>query len=330
MENKLYTKQEVINFIRQGKILHLSGSAENLSGLPRGKWIGGTSPYCVDKTGQVFTDKIYVDDLTDIAAGANIESLDERNIQDVVKNSYDNGFSIIILPIDSPVYYAFANNSLTFDGIFNNPVIGYVACCKFADFGKVKCMSICGTDGELTDQRAAVMHIKLPKDKIARTEIMNFDKIDTNSAELVFPKSGFVQSECLINGKPGNIADYLDSVKLPNGAFPQMITSMNGALVNRDIKYVNVDKGEAAFFSPVYENDKYYLIKTENDYQTEFNQRIAAKQNKVSICFACTSYFMLGDFEGKKIDQNGIYAFGEISYQLLNKTIVTLEIDDVK
>ena len=31
--------------------------------------------------------------------------------------------------------------------------------------------------------------------------------------------------------------------------------------------------------------------------------------------------------EGKSIIQNGCYAFGEIAYQLLNKTIVTLEID---
>lgn len=327
MKNKLYTHNEVIDFIRAGRVMLLSGSQQVLSNLPQGKWISGTAPYFMDGVGKVTDDLIYVDDLTDYAADVRIEALDETNIHQIATHGFDNGFSVLILPIDSPVYFSFANNSLQYDRLFDNPIVGYVACCRLEDYGKVQPSTGIGTTGALATNKAAVMHVRLPLGYTARAEIMNFDTIDFSTPALKFPKTDFVQSECLIDGKPGNIAHYLESVKQRIGRYPQLITDMNGALVNRDTKRVDLDKGEAAFFSPAYAGDEYRIVKPNADYQKAFNDTLAAKRDHIAVCFSCTSYFMFGEFEGKHIGVNGVYAFGEIAYQLLNKTIVTLEID---
>lgn len=327
MKNKLYTRDEVVEFIKQGRVMHLAGSEKMLSGLPKGKWIGGMTPYFMDTVGKICDNKIYVEDFSMIAEDVKIETLDENNIQDIAKNnSFSNGFIFVILPLESKVYYAFSNKSLEFENIYDNPVVGYVSSCLFEDYGKVQPKVATGNDGNLYDNKAAVMYVKVNDRLRVRAEIMNFDTIDYDTPALKFPKTSFNQSDCLIGGKPGNIANYLEEVKAKIGHYPQLITSQNGALVNRDIKCVDVNKGIASFFSPAYENDEYYIVKPNANYLRAFNDNLG-KKTDVIACFSCTSYFLLGDFEYQHIDYNGVYTFGEIGYQLLNKTIVTLEVD---
>ncbi len=328
MENKLYTKSEVINFINQGKVMLLSGSEKAISGLPNGKWIAGTTPYFMDGVGVQDEEKIFVDDFTDYAQNVKIKMLDSNNIQTIATEAFGNGFVVIVLPIESDVYYTFSANSLNFDGIFDNPVVGYVSCCNINMISNPKTFVASGLDGKVVNDKAAVLYVELPDSMTARTEIMNFDTIDETTPVVVFPKTSFVQSDCLIDGKPGNISDYLENVVKPKiGGYTQFITSMNGALINRDPKVVNTETGETSFYSPVYKDDKYQLVKPGKDYAKAFNDNLNAKTAPVVAAFSCISYFFGGNFIGKHISKNGVYAFGEIAYQLLNKTIVTLEIE---
>ena len=62
MNNKLFTKSEVINLINAGHVMLLSGSDKALKGLPKGKWIAGTTPYFMDGIGKVDEENIFVDD----------------------------------------------------------------------------------------------------------------------------------------------------------------------------------------------------------------------------------------------------------------------------
>jgi len=330
MENRLYSKEEVINFINAGRTMLLSGSEKALSGLPKGKWIGGTTPYFMDGVGKVDEDKIFVDDFTLIAKNAKLEVFDSSNIQNIAKKGYDNGFIVMTVPIDSQVYFDFSDHSLEYDNIYDNPLVGFVSCCKFEDFGNVKTYSVSGLDGKLVDDKAVALYVELPKHLAARCEIMNFDTIDETTSKVVFPKTSFKQSDCLIDGKPGNISEYFENVVKPKiGGYTQMITSQNGALINRDPRVVDTKTGETSFFSPVYAGDEYYLVKPGSDYFKMFNDNLKAKQSDVVTCLSCISYYFGGNFENRSICKNGVYAFGEIAYQLLNKTIVTLEIDNI-
>ncbi|MBQ3655540.1 MAG: hypothetical protein II956_01675 [Bacteroidales bacterium] len=330
MESKLYSKAEVVDFINAGRIMLLSGSPKALEGLPQGKWIAGSTPYFVDGVGVTDEDKIFVNDFTLIAKNAKVAVYDAKNIQDIAVNGYDNGITLVSIPIDTDVYYTFANNSMRYQDIFKNPVVGYIAATKLEEYGKAKPFTATGIDGKLTSEKAVVLYVELPEYLSARTEIENFDTIDEQTPEIIFPKDGFVQSDCLIDGKPGNIAEYFENVVKPKiGGYTQMITSQNGALINRDTKIVDTKKGEVTFFSPVYAGDKYHLVKNGQDYLKMFNDNLSVKRTDVVACFSCVSYFFGGDFTGKKVVTNGNYAFGEIAYQLLNKTIVTLEIDRI-
>ncbi|MCR5453699.1 MAG: hypothetical protein K6F33_01770 [Bacteroidales bacterium] len=332
MSNKLYTKQEVVELIKADHVMLLSGSDKALTGLPKGKWIAGTTPYFMDEVGKVDEENIFVDDFTDIAKDAKVEVFDTASIHEIATKGYNNGFIVMTMPIDTEIYFEFSNKSLEYEGIYNNPLVGFVACCNFNDygnFGSLKTFVGAGNYGQLFRNKAAALYVELPENMTARAEIINLDTIDHSTPKVVFPKTSFVQSDCTIDGKPGNIAEYMENYVKPRmggKSYTQMITSQNGALINRDPKVVDVQKGTTSFFSPAYAGDEYYLVKPGNDYLTMFNNALEAKSN-VAACFSCISYFFGGNFEGKTITKNGCYAFGEIAYQLLNKTIVTLEID---
>ncbi|MBO7440653.1 MAG: hypothetical protein J6T96_03145 [Bacteroidales bacterium] len=327
MKNKLYTKEQVVEFIKEGRIMHLCGNEETLKDLPKGNWVAGMTPYFMDEVGKICGNKIYVDDFSFIGEECEMATFDENNIAEIAKrNKYSNGFIFVVLPIDSQVYFTFANHSLEYENIYDNPVVGYVSSVLLEEYGKKQPKVAIGSEGVLHADKAAVMYVKVPDRLRVRAEIMNFDSIDDTTPSLKFPKTGFTQSDCLIDGKPGNIARYLEDVKSRIGHYPQLITSQNGALVNRDVKSVNLETGEAVFFSPAYESDVYYIVKVNKDYLGTFNRRLGRKTDVIA-CVSCTSYFLQGDFEYRHIDFNGVYTFGEIAYQLLNKTIVTLEVD---
>ena len=96
MENKLYSKAEVEGFIKAGKVMMLSGSDKALSGLPKGNWIGGTTPYVVDKVGKVDEENIFVYDFTEIATNSKIAVFDKNNIKDIAKSGVGNGYFLLI------------------------------------------------------------------------------------------------------------------------------------------------------------------------------------------------------------------------------------------
>lgn len=331
MKNKLYTRQEVIDFINAGRVMLLTGSPKALKGLPKGNWIGGSSPYFVDSIGTEDYDKIFVDDFTLVAQNCKTAVYDETNIQDIAKNGFKNGFVVVVMPIDTKVHYTFANNALGYGNMFDNPVVGYVSATTPNENGNSVSISVSGNDCIISDKLVSVLYVELPDYLAARAEIENFDTIDENSPKIIFPQNGFVQSACTINGQQANIADYFEhTVKQQPDSNMQLITSQNGALINRVIRNIDLDKGEVSFFSPLAAGDEYRLVKSGTNYVEIFNRSLSAKQCDVLTCLSCVTYFFGGNFLGKNICVNGIYAFGEIGYQLLNKTIVTLEIDKVK
>ncbi len=330
MERKLYTKNEVIDFISKRKTMVLSADETILTQLPKGNWIGGTTPYFMDKTaGTLSKEMIFVDDFSEIAIDSKIELFTEKQISDICRNSFENGFTVLILPLGADVYTNFGLNSLEYEHIFKNPVVGFVAGFDFDDLGKAQAKVISGQDLDLVSDKAVAIHIQLPTNKIARAEIFNLDTIQPNSVEIVFPKTSFTQSECTINGIKANLAEYLTQIQYKEKAPRPLIANTNGALINRDIKNIDLENKEVSFFSPLYEGDTYYLANIINDYQADFNERLKELENKPVYCSICVSYYLLGNLENKNINIEGAFAFGEIAFQLLNKTLVFLQLDTI-
>lgn len=328
MERKLYTKSEVIKFISEGRKMVLSADETILDQLPKGNWIGGTSPYFMDKTAGIFSkEKIFVDDLTNVGINFKIEKYDKNSIKNIATNSFINGFVVLIIPGDSDVHFEFGINSLTYDKIFDNPVVGYIAGFDLKDIGKVSPKVYNGLENEKLESHGIAIHIELPKNKIARAEILNLDTIDKKSPEIRFPQTSFTQSECTINGKKSNIADFLSEINYKEGL--PIIANYNGALINRDIKVIDKEKKEVAFFSPVFHDETYYLANVIDNYYDLFHQKLKTENLDIPYSCVCVSYYLLGNLENKKINVEGVFAFGEIAFQLLNQTLVFLEIDNI-
>lgn len=327
MERKLYTKEEVIKFISEGKKMVLSAGENILDQLPKGDWIAGTSPYFMNTDAGICTEnKIFVDDFTNTVEDVKIKKYNKNNIKNIAVDAFENGLTVLILSMDSDTLVEFSINSFNYEEIFTNPIVGFVAGCNFEELSKTCPKSYNGQTGEKYNEEAVAIHFKLPHNKVARTEIINLETIDENSPQIQFPKTSFIQSECTIDGKEYNIADFLHKKNYKEN-YP-IIANYSGALINRDVKKIDVENGEVSFYAPVFSDETYYLANLVDNYQELFINKASTRDFNITYSCACVSYYLMGNLENKKIDIEGVFAFGEIAFQLLNKTMVYVEIDE--
>jgi hypothetical protein len=103
-------------------------------------------------------------------------------------------------------------------------------------------------------------------------------------------------------------------------------------LVNISFQSVEAG-GEVRFYAPVFSGIRYKHAKAISDYAASFgvqlrNNRIEG-QNVVFSCNCILNYLYSG-LEGRKTEPFvGPATFGEIAYQLLNQTLVYLEVHDL-
>jgi len=323
---KTYTFNEVVEFINNGKILSLAADEQLLKKLPKGNWIGGTIPYFMDtEMGKFSKELIFVDDLTEFAVNFKIAKYNKNTIKNIISDSFINGFTVLIIPYESETVEEFSINSLKYENIYQNPIVGFIAGTDLSNLGKVKAKIYSGNDLTFSEEEGIAIHIGIDSKKIASTEIINLNEINTNSPTIIFPKTSYEQSDCIINGEPDNILSYLTKINYTSGL--PLIANFQGALINRDIKVKNIKNNSISFFSPLFKDEKYYLAKPVDDYLNLFEKTL----NKIDISniaysVLCVSYYGLANLEGKKIPFAGPFTFGEIAYQLLNQTLVYLKI----
>ena len=107
----LITLEETVSLINDGKILHIAADDSLLSKLPKGKWIGGTTPYFIGDDGGVLTkDKLFVNEI-DFAEDIRIASYGKYNIFQIVEECYDNGLTLLIMPYGSDVVAKYAKEA---------------------------------------------------------------------------------------------------------------------------------------------------------------------------------------------------------------------------
>jgi hypothetical protein len=323
----LYTVTEVNELILKNSRLVISADESLLNQLKKGNWIGGTIPYFMTEKGGTFTKELlYVQNLTEIGINFRFSKYDETNISTVTKTGFDNGFTILIVPMGSPVHSSFGVNSLQYEDIFKNPIVGYVAGLDLSLLGKASPKVYFGQDNLCLENAGVALHIELAENQVARTEIINPNTLNEESPVFEFPISSFTQGDCLIDGKPDNLADYMSRNNLSTLSIPY-VSDCNGALINRDIMKIDVENHSVTFFAPLYSDEKYRMANKIEDYYSVFQKKLTIDNSITAYSCLCVSYYKLGSLEGKKININGPLTFGEIAYQLLNQTAVYLILD---
>ena len=318
----LKTFEETVSLIHEGKLLHISGTGALLERLPKGDWIGGSTEYFTSEGGgRVSGDVLDVHELD--FREYKFASYDAASLPQVTRDVYPNGFSIIILPFDSEVHRVYAENASEFEGMFLTNILGWISGVNLGIPGQTP-VAANGSTGETFRDKAVVLHIALPEGKTAMMNIINIFEPDESGPVITFSGSGFSAEKCRLDGAEIVFADYIHKngldTKLP------LVGDYSGAGVNISIK--SIENGVVNFYAPVFTGINYRFAKDIPDYVGAFQGKIRelGEQRETFTC-NCILNFLYGGLEGK--DLGGFYGpitFGEVAWQLLNQTLVYLQI----
>ena len=324
MKHVMFSVDDVRTFIKQGRNLLLAADERVLSQLPPGNWIGGTIPYFMtDRSGQFTQEHIYVTALPEDIAHCAISSYSVQNA-----DIPENGVGFILMPAASPTLLAFALNVHNFKHFALRPLIGWITGVNLADLGKTTPKIFDGTTGKPYEDGALVMHITLPKSKIAEINILNIFEQGAGDV-ITFPQDGFSASEAYINGEPRNLANYIQERTLDTRL--PLVADYNGAMINTSFQQIDASAKRVAFYAPVFRDIEYKHAKPVGDYVSKFLSHLHQHEAQ-SIFFSCNCIlnYLYSELEGKQTGNiTGPMTFGEIAYQLLNQTLVYLTISDL-
>jgi hypothetical protein len=325
--NELITVQAAAELIRKGVPLSLAGPESALDQLPAGNWIGGTIPYfMVASGGVVVTEgRVFATDLSSFGA-VHIASYGPDELAGIAGNASDNGFAVTILPAGGLCHTRFAADAANYEGAFLKPTVGWIAGVHLNDLGKATPKVYDGRTATKHEDRAVVAYVALPEDKLTMVEIVNLFEPDGGDV-LHFSTTGFEVTNCEVNGETVNFAHYVRQRGLDHGKLP-LVGDFAGAHVNVSLQNVGDAGGKVALYAPVFPGVDYHFAKPVGDYAAAFRERLA-RQDETGAVMACNCIlnFVFGELEGKAIGGlEGPVTFGEIAYQLLNQTMVVVQV----
>jgi hypothetical protein len=323
----LLTVQETAALIAAGKVLTLAGAEDLLAQLPKGTWIGGTIPYFIaDEGGTESRERIYVTELANAqAAGVDIKTYTRDTIENIATDAPDNGYTVVILPAQSVIHTEYANHGRDYADMFMKPIVGWIAGVHLDDLGKVVPKVFNGSGGRGLTAEAVALHVTLPAEKMAVVRILNLFRQGPNADIITFPEAGFSATTCNVNGKETSLAEYLGErqldLKLP------LVADYNGAQINTSFQGIAPDGRTVRFYAPVFPGIEYRQAAPVGDYAQEFDALASGINGDVEFSCNCILNYLYGDLRGRRTgDLRGPLTFGEVAYQLLNQTLVYLDV----
>ncbi len=313
--------------IARGRSLFLAGDEELLRQLPRGNWVGGTTPYFMAEEGALFTrGRLHAMSLPPDATAAVIKTYDAQSLANIYAETPENGFSLIAIPAESKTHGAFALNAPMYMSFAARPLIGWIAGVKLSDLGKETPKVFDGRTGAVLEDGAVVLHVSLAKGKTAEVGLVNIFEPGDGDV-LSFSADGFSAREVLVDGRARGFAEYLKEkgldTKLP------LVADIGGAMINTSFQSVDEDSGLVHFYAPVFKDVRYRHARPVRNYMEAFSARMP-KEDDAKIVYSCNCIlnYLYAGLEGKRAGAVGPIAFGEIAYRLLNQTMVYLKIKD--
>jgi hypothetical protein len=325
MRKTMLSADETANLIRSGKFLALAADEAILRQLPAGNWIGGTIPYFVgDQGGLQSRALVHVTELAGPDSGARIIGYTAASLPGLAGDAPENGYTVLIIPALSPLHLEFAANAAEYEGIFMTPLVGWISGVHLDDLGKVSPKVANGLTGQVTENLAVAIHVPLSAGQVGVVRTLNLFH-QGHGDVFTFPQDGFTVSHCLVNGQPANFAHYVQEHGLDTTR--PLVADYHGAQINVSFQAVDGDKGQVGFYAPVFAGFEYQHAAPVGDYVQEFDALVSGSRVQAPFACNCILNYLFGKLEGRKTgDFTGPITFGEIGYQLLNQTLVYLEI----
>jgi hypothetical protein len=255
--------------------------------------------------------------LPDYVTDTTIKVYDSDNLGDIFKDGVENGFTVLLLPFGSKVHSVFAEKASSFDQFGCYPVCGWVTGGQsLATLMTDKSYAVSGHDAQVHADKAVAMNIRLPADKYA--EIYIFNPYKPGKIGIRFDETGMTVKDAWINGVKRNFAEYLRETGF-DLSYP-FIANYAGALLN--MICVGMDDNLAHMSTPVFKGIDYFI--GEVDYDLDEPD---LTDDEIILTIICISNYEKQVISERYLQKmNGPAAFGEIAYQLLNKTTVYVKV----
>jgi hypothetical protein len=332
--HELLSIDETARRISEGKALILAGDEAALARLPRGTWIGGTTPYFMtDRGGLHARDRVFA---TEAPVGADRVAIvvhDAASLSRLYTEIPEHGYGVVLMPLFSRAELAFAVGAPDFEGFASRPLVGWVAGVDASDAGRLAPRVYDGRTGRALTQEAVAMYVTLPASASVEIGIVN---VFTPSAGdlLRFPEAGFSAREVEVGGERRDLVDYLADTGLDIRR--PLVGEYGGAGLNVGIREVDAAARVVRFWSPVFPGIGYRHAAPVADYVGDFLAKapprfLAAGTAGLAFCCNCFSNYSHGQLEGRRTGPFvGPIVFGEIAYQLCNETLVYLSLTGLR
>lgn len=307
--------------VASGQPMLVAGDATQLEQLPKGRWIGGTTPYFMSAQGGVVDrERVCVTRLPEEVCATSIRIYEADQLEQIPENYPSNGCSFIILPTGSSAHLRFARECVTWLGLFNSPLVGWNAGVHLGELDLAKPRVFDGTTLQSYDNAVAVLHASLDPGHLARVEIVNaFSQGDGD--RIGFLESGFKVKECLVNGELRNFAEYIQQKGIDT-RWP-LVADYAGASINVSFQSVDESTGQVRLYAPVFAGMEYRIAAPVNDLAGFFGREFDARKAKPAFCCNCILNFLYAELEGRMTGTAmGPITFGEVAYIQMNQTLV--------
>jgi hypothetical protein len=321
----LLTVPDVKAKIAAGKRLLLAGGELPLSLLPRGEWVGGTTPYFMSARGGLCSEsRIFTTEIPDYCRNVRIRSYARDGVPAIFEDSPSCGFTFLILPARSDVHAVYANVAVSGPAAAGKTIVGWVSGVHVSLIGEQFPAVFDGTSPQGAGDAAVAMHVELPPEKVAAVEVINLFRRGRGDA-IIFPASGFAARQCLVNGRAADFMSYILKAK-PDPMAP-LTACLDGYTANVSIQGVDAETGCVHFYAPVAAGVEYCFAEPLLDYVAAFER--AAPSGDAFFCCNCVLNYLYAGLEGKRLGGLiGPITFGEIAYRLLNQTLLRVVLRD--
>ena len=318
--------QDALVAIRSGAYLSIAADEALLRRLPPGNWLAGSIPYFMAQDGgETSRQKLFVTELPTHAGTPQLRWYDAASLHRVALDAPAHGLTVLIVPAFSDVHSRFAREAPAFEDMYMKPLVGWIAGVHLDDLGQAAPVVANGQTLVFSHDKALAVHIPLPESIYPRIDILNLFQPGGGDA-IRFPSTGFSAQECFVNGQLVNLAQYLAQkgidTRLP------LVADYSGAMINVSFKAVDAAAGRVDFYAPVFDDVEYRIAEPVPDYARAFAQSLPGDARGARWSCNCILNYLYGGLEGQRTGPiTGPMTFGEIAYQLLNQTMVYVNLE---
>ena len=326
LSGQLTDLKGALTAIRSGAFLSIAADESLLRRLPPGNWIAGSIPYFMAQDGgETSREKLFLTELPTHGGQPHLRWYDTGNLHKVALEAPAHGLTVLIVPAFSEVHSLFAREAPAFEDMYMKPLVGWIAGVHLDDLGKAAPVVANGQSLVFCTDRALAVHIPLPESIYPRIEILNLFRPGPGDV-IRFPSTGFSAHECYVNGELVNLAQYLGAkgidTRLP------LVADYSGAMINVSFKAVDAAAGQVDFYAPVFDDVEYRIAEPVPDYGKAFARSLPGDALGARWSCNCILNYLYGELEGQRTGPiTGPMTFGEIAYQLLNQTMVYVNLE---